>query len=171
MRARPELRRCLCRCRHCRIFFLADPRNAGRRDLGCPFGCQQAHRKQESTRRSVGYYRGPEGRSKKRLQNSRRASVDAREKVVAKEEEERSPAGPPDECRPEPLAALGPRRIRCRWGEPLVEHVRLVSSFIEGRRVSRDEVVEMLGEILRQHSMVRLRRIDHIVRQLNQNPP
>ncbi len=168
LRAKPGLRRCLCRCRHCSIFFLADPRNAGRRDLGCPFGCQQAHRKRESTRRSVAYYRGPEGILKKRLQNSRRSPVAVREKVEAGEEPE--PGDPRDECRHEPLTARVPRS-RSRWGEPLVEYVRLVSSFIEGRRVSRDEVVEMLAEVLRQHSMARLRKIDHVVRQLNQNPP
>ena len=30
--AKPHLRRCLKRCRHCRIFFFTDPRNAGRKD-------------------------------------------------------------------------------------------------------------------------------------------
>ena len=35
------------------IFFLTDARNAGRQDLGCPFGCRQAHRRRQSTRRSV----------------------------------------------------------------------------------------------------------------------
>ena len=36
LRVNPTLRRCLCRCRHCQIFFLSHPRNAGRRDLSCP---------------------------------------------------------------------------------------------------------------------------------------
>lgn len=53
----------------------------------------------------------------------------------------------------------------------MVEHVRMVSSLIEGRRVSRDEILEMLSEFLRQHSMVRRSKINHIVWQLNQNPP
>jgi hypothetical protein len=176
LRARPELRRCLCRCRHCGIFFLADPRNAGRRDLGCPFGCQEGHRKRESTRRSVDYYRGAEGKLKKRLQNSGRSLVAVRESgnesVAAREElGAREPGEGPDECQSEAMAARTGHVPRSRWGEPLVEYVRLVSSFIEGRRVSRDEVVEMLGEVLRQHSMARLRKLDHVVRQLNQNPP
>jgi len=178
VRARPGLRRCLCRCRHCGIFFLADPRNAGRRDLGCPFGCREAHRRRESTRRSVDYYRGAEGKLKKRIQNSGRSLVAGRESesesesVAAREEPgAREPGEGLDECQSEAMAARTRHAPRSRWGEPLVEYVRLVSSFIEGRRVSRDEVVEMLGEVLRQHSMARLRRIDHVVRQLNPNPP
>ena len=72
LRIKPWLRKCLARCRHCRIFFLTDPRNAGRRDLGCPFGCSRAHRRQQSTRRSVAYYREPEGKIKKQALNARR---------------------------------------------------------------------------------------------------
>jgi hypothetical protein len=59
LRTRPELRRCLARCRHCRIFFIAHPRNAGRCDLRCPFGCREVQRRRQSTQRSVEYYRGP----------------------------------------------------------------------------------------------------------------
>jgi len=66
------LRRCLTRCRHCGVFFLTHPRNAGRRNLGCPFGCRAAHRQQASTARSVAYYGSPEGKQKKRMHNGRR---------------------------------------------------------------------------------------------------
>ncbi len=72
VRGKPWLRKCLARCRHCGIFFLADPRNAGRRDLGCPFGCSRAHRQRQSTLRSVAYYREPEGKIKKEALNARR---------------------------------------------------------------------------------------------------
>jgi len=152
LRTKVHLRRCLCRCRHCRIFFITDPRNAGRKDLGCPFGCQEAHRKRQSTRRSVEYYRDPLGKIKKGIQNNKRQRVE-RQSSVAKER--------PDEKTP-PLV---------EWKEPIVEHVRMVSSLIEGRRVSRDEILEMLSAFLRQHSMVRRSKINHIVWQLNQNPP
>lgn len=161
LRERPEVRHCLCRCRHCRIYFITDPRNAGRQDLGCPFGCREALRKQESTRRSVDYYRSAEGKIKKRLQNSKRSRVAGRETSVAKEEPEPEEAA--DESRSD--------EARGRWSEPLVEHVRMVCSVIEGRRISRNEILEMLGKVLRQHRMARRRRIDHVVAQLNQNPP
>jgi hypothetical protein len=145
LRTKPHLRRCLTRCRHCRIFFLTDPRNAARKDLGCPFGCQQAHRKQQSTRRSVEYYRGDAGKIKKAIQNGKRkASM--------------------TQTKPEPDPAA-----RCPG--PMVEYVRRVVSLMEGRRVSLEEVLEMLARVLRQHRMVRRRRIDHVVGWLNENPP
>lgn len=145
LRAKPHLRRCLSRCRHCGIFFLTDPRNAGRQDLGCPFGCREAHRQQQSTRRSVEYYRGEQGQIKKAIQNGRR----------------RAP-GRLAEAKPEPAV---------RWDGPMVEHVRRVVSLIEGRRVSTGEILEMLARVLRQHRMVRRRRIDHSIEWLNKNPP
>lgn len=154
LRERPEARRCLCRCRHCGIFFLADPRNAGRGDLGCPFGCREAHRKRESTRRSVAYYREPEGKIKKRLLNGRRSQDCG---VAVAEPGQRCERC--ERCEP------------CRWSEPLLEHVRTVCGLIEARWVSREEVAQMLGKVLRQHSMARCRRLDHFVAQLHQNPP
>lgn len=150
LREHPEARRCLCRCRHCRIFFITDARNAGRGDLGCPFGCQEAYRKRESTRRSVAYYREPEGKIKKRLLNSKRSRL-----AVAV-------AGPSERC--EPYESR-------RWSEALLEHVRTVSGLIEGRRVGRKEIAQMLVKVLRQHSMARRGRVDHLVAQLLQNPP
>lgn len=143
LKARPQLRACLKRCRHCWIFFLTDPRNGGRNDLGCPFGCKQAHRKCRSTQRSVAYYREPEGRIKKAIQNGKRRA--------------RAPALPPAPPRPCPA--------------PAVEHVRMVVSLIEGRQVSSQEILEMLARVLRQHSMVRRRKIDQAVDWLNANPP
>ena len=145
LRTKPVLRRCLNRCRHCRIFFLTHPRNAGRKDLGCPFGCKEAHRKGQSTQRSVEYYRGEAGRIKKAIQNDKRKAA-------------RTPTG----AEPDYTA---------RGHGPMVEHVRMVVSLIEGRRVSRQEVLEMLARVVRQHSMVRMRRIDHAVGWLNENPP
>ena len=148
LRAKPRLRACLTRCRHCRIFFLTHPRNAGRSDLGCPFGCKEAHRRQRSTQRSVDYYRGKEGQTKKRMQNGkRRASV--------------CPADPPKVDSQEPD----------RWPEPMIEHVRMVSSLIEGRLVNRREILEMLERVLRQHSICRRAKIDQAVAWLNENPP
>jgi hypothetical protein len=154
VRSQPELRRCLKRCRHCRIFFLTDPRNAGRKDmtgvgrkdLGCPFGCREAHRKRESTRRSVQFYR--ENKDRKRCQNNKRRQ--------AKLEGKEAPAG---QANPEP------------WPEPLVEHVQGVVSLIERRPVSREEILALLSKVLRQQGMGRRRRIDQAVAWLNENPP
>ncbi len=154
VRSQPRLRRCLKRCRHCRIFFLTDPRNAGRKDmlgvgrkdLGCPFGCREAHRQRESTRRSVQFYR--ENKDRKRYQNNKRRQA----KLDGKE-------APAEEANPEP------------WPEPLVEHVQVVVSLIERRPVSRKEILALLSKVLRQQGMGRRRRIDHAVAWLNENPP
>ena len=153
LRAKPPLRACLTRCRHCRIFFLTHPRNAGRHDLGCPFGCREAHRKRASAQRSAAYYRHPKGKGKKRDLNQRRP----RQYCPPQ------PSPPPQPSAPQPRPA--------QWSPPLVEHVRMVASLIEGRRVSRRQVLEMLARVLRQHTICRRRKIDQTVAWLNEQPP
>ena len=150
LRAKPCLRACLTRCGHCGIFFLTDPRNAGRHDLRCPFGCRAAHRQQQSTRRSVAYYRDPQGRKKKSALNQRRARTAA-------------PGPAADASVPPPGSA--------QWNEAMVEHVRMVSSWIEGRWVSRKEILTMLAKVLRQHTICRRRKIDQAVVWLKEHPP
>ena len=145
LKAQPALRKCLTRCRHCGIFFLTDPRNAGRRDLGCPFGCCEAYRKAQSNGRSTAYYRDPVGQEKKRQLNARRHQPTLR-----------------------PVPAPG---APLPWPRPIVEYVGLVTSLIEGRRVSLAETLEMLTRALRQHRMVRRRQIDQAVDWLNEQPP
>jgi hypothetical protein len=145
LRTQPELRRCRTRCRHCRIFFLTHPRNAGRRDLGCPFGCRAAHRRRQSSQRSTVYYQDAPGKEKKREQNAKR--------------------------RKPPVATVPPPEAALPWPRPIVEYVRMVTTLIEGRAVRLAEVLEMLTRVLRQHRMVRRRRIDQIIAQLHEHPP
>jgi len=74
---KPDVRGLLSRCRHCGIFFIADPRNAGREDLGCPFGCADLHRRRRSTERSVRYNGSAVGKLKRhRREEERRLSAD-----------------------------------------------------------------------------------------------
>lgn len=146
LRQKAWLRSYLCRCRHCRIFFLTHPRNAGRRDLACPFGCRQAHRRRNSTRRSVEYYRSREGKVKKHRHNQRRRSRQpvhvrtsrADRRTQRAGEEESFPSG-------------------------IVRYVQIVASLIEGRRVSQAEILRMLERAVRQHSMARRRRRDYVL--------
>jgi hypothetical protein len=149
VRVRPGLRRCLTRCRHCGIFFLTHPRNAGRRDLRCPFGCREAHRQRASTQRSVAYYRDEAGREKKRAQNAKRRKFPV-----------------PVEAPPSPLPAAP-----VAWSRRMLEYLCVVSGLIEGRRVRRAEVVAMLWRALRQQRMVRARRIDQTLAWLHEQPP
>lgn len=154
LRANPCLRRCLTRCRHCGIFFLTHPCNAGRKDLGCAFGCKDAYRKWGSAKRSVEYYRTPEGKFKKKLQNGKRSRAETKAVFNECEQAGKNPV-------------LQDRRI----GEQMLCYLRMVISLIEGRRVSTAEIVEMLVRVLRQHSMVRRRRIDYVLQYLNQRAP
>ena len=154
LRAKPHLRACLTRCRHCGIFFLTHRRNAGRHDLRCPFGCREAHRKQASAQRSAAFYRQPEGKRKKSDLNQRRPRKYCPPK----------PAPKPPRTRPS-------KRRRPQWNPLLVEYVRMVASLIEGRRISRGQVLRMLARHLRQHTLVRRRRIDQTVAWLQEEPP
>jgi len=153
LRARAELRPCVTRCRHCGIFFLTHVRNAGRRDLGCPFGCRAAHRKRCSTQRSVEYYSTEEGKTKKKLQNGKRRQGPARADHPGQR------GGPPLE------------REGFRFDTLMVGYVRMVTSRIEERRVSEEEIVEMLVRTMRQHSMARRRRMDYVLAYWKKNAP
>lgn len=155
LRAQPALRRCLTRCRHCGIFFLTHRRNAGRDDLRCPFGCRQAHRQRQSDQRSTAYYRDKEGREKKRALNAKRRKSPPRPPPP--------PSPPPS---PSPVDQLPPA-----WPRPMLPYLRMVTSLLEGRPVSLAEVVAMLLRALRQHRMVRVRRIDQTVAWLHEHPP
>jgi hypothetical protein len=161
--AHPQLRPCLTRCRHCRIFFLTHPRNAGRRDLGCPFGCREAHRKRESTKRSVAYYRGEQGRKYRRAQNGNRQFTG---KALAP-----VPDTPPEAKQEPPVKILDTDACPSPWPTPLLVYLRMVISLIEERPVSGEEILAMLEKVLRQHSIGRQRKIDHIIERLHEHPP
>ena len=164
-RTHPQLRRCLTRCRHCRIFFLSHPRNAGRQDLGCPFGCREAHRKRESTKRSVAYYRGDVGRECRRIQNGNR-------QFTGMPPVPEPTAEPPLEPQPEPPSGMGGSDASHGfWPAPLLVYLRMVISLIEDRPVSGEAILEMLGRVLRQRSIPRRRKIDHLIERLNEHPP
>lgn len=153
LRHRGDLRRCLTRCRHCRIFFLADPRNRGRRDLGCPFGCRDAHCKERSAQRSAAYYRTPAGKEKKRrLNNKRRQVTDDR-------------GGDPSQF------GAGAELDENEFDAEIVEHVRVVTSLIEGVEVRREEIVAMLRKTVRQRGIVREKHLDYVLRWLVEHPP
>ena len=148
LRSQSHLRRCLRRCRHCRIFFLTHPRNARRSDLGCPFGCREAHRQRRSTERSVAYYTTLEGKAKKKMQNGKRV---------------RGGGGR--------AAATQPETGALEFQAGMVGYVAMVASLIEGRRVSQAEMLRRLVRALRQHSMARRRRMDYVVTQLQKHGP
>lgn len=151
LRRHPRLHRCLTRCWHCGIRFLTDPRNAGRGDLGCPFGCSETHRRRESNRRSVEYYRDDAGKEKKRRLNARRRRGAA----------ELTPRVVPAPVPPPPLP----------WPRRLLLYVRLLVRLIEARSLSLAEVVAKVARTVRQHRMVRSARGDQVIAWLHEGPP
>lgn len=161
LHAHPPLQSCLKRCRHCRIYFLTHPRNAGRRDLRCPFGCREAHRKRQSTQRSVAYYQGEDGKKYRREQNGNRQRT-GKEPV----------SNPLPEAKPEPPARVGdPDAKASPWPTPLLAYLRMVISLIEGRPVSGEEIQALLGRVLRQPSIGCRRKTDHLIERLHEHPP
>jgi len=165
LRTKPHLRPRLTRCRHCRIFFFTHARNVRverRKDLGCPFGCRAAHRKKRSAERAAAYYRGPGGKMKKKLHNGKRGKR-------GKRTEPSSKAGAEKKAN-EPTPGT-PASDDIHFDPEMVRHVRMVTSMIEGRSVSREEVLEMLERTLRQHSMGQERWIDYVLRALREERP
>jgi hypothetical protein len=148
LHARPQLRGCLKRCRHCQIYFLTHPRNAGRRDLRCPFGCRDTHRKQHSAQRSAAYYRDEKGRKKKAAHNRNRYLV-----ARAGSEQNDKVAQPRQD-----LPAI-------------LKHVRMVVSLIEGRAVSWGQIERLVRRNWRQHPIGRWKEVLYVVGRLNKDPP
>ena len=142
-----HLRHCLCRCRECRIFFLTHPRNAGRKDLRCPFGCREMHRRQKSSQRSAAYYRTEHGKGKKKDQNDKR-----RQRGQGTD-----PRRPPGK---------GPAM---QLDADIVRYLAMLVSRIERRRVSEREIRKILARAVRQHRIAKRRRIDYVLHYLENN--
>lgn len=149
LRLVPERRGCLKHCRACGIFFLTSPSNEKRRDLRCPFGCRDAHRRRESSRRVAAYYGTPEGREKKRALNRRRYEVG-----VNAASEGSAADDPTDES-----------------DDSIAGYVCLLIGLISGRSVDREWVAAMHERISRQHRLRQSGRFDYRVEQLNKDPP
>lgn len=164
----------MARCGHCGISFITDPRNAGRCDLRCPFGCREAHRKQCSTKRSVAYYQTEDGKVKRKIQNDKRKrfeSAPEEDKQPEGAEKQSEDATQSEQEKPTEEERSGGAIDGAEFDEGMVSYVRMVTSLIEGRRVSRDEILQMLARSLRQHSISRRRRTDYHIWSLNENPP
>lgn len=54
---------------------------------------------------------------------------------------------------------------------PVLPYVQMVASVIEGRTISRDELVAALRKRMRQRSIDRLPRREYVLGYLNQHPP
>ena len=130
--------------------------------MGCPFGCREAHRKEESKRRSKEYYQSDKGKKKKKALNERRhkqtssdeGSEDSANDKSCEEQEQSAQDGPDAACNSNTLSYL-----------------QMLISLVEGRLVGLDEVLQMLHKIVRQHSMFKRRRFVYTFTYPEQKPP
>jgi hypothetical protein len=150
--------------------------------LRCPFGCRKAHRRKRSLERSTAYYQTEIGKMKKKQQNGKRRRTPDR---TEESEEKKGPKETDDteelkrtEKTEEPEASAEPEGKEAEeeldFDEDMVEHLRVQTSLLEEREVSREETIEMLKRVMRQHSLASEKRRDYIVRYLKEkeeNPP
>jgi hypothetical protein len=182
LRSHPRLQDCVTLCAHCGIRFLTHPRCAGRVDLRCPFGCRAHHRKQRSNQRSAAYYRTPSGKRMKKRLNARRSDDDqvaAGEVATAANEmpalagERRTVDQPWDEPSPQvelQLEDLVLSESTLRTS-PMLPYVGMIVNLLEGIHLRRHELLELLLQSLRQHSIAYRTRTDYVLRFLHQHPP
>lgn len=98
-------------------------------------------------RRSVEYYRSREGKVKKRLHNQRRRS--------------RRPPVPAQVHQADRGSRTTKEEMSLDSG--IVRYVQIVTSLVEGRQVSKAEILRMLVRAVRQHSMAHRRRRDYVL--------
>ena len=187
LQGRPELLGCDVVCAHCQIRFLTHPRNAGRLNLRCPFGCREFHRRQSSNRRGTAYRQTPEGQEKKRILNARRCAEAGKplaELPTVPVESIESPVVPvvdlqavdvllPDELPVKLELALGGVVLdeAGLFESSMLSYLRMVVRLVEGLELGCGELVRWLRQALRQRSIAFRSRGDYVLRFLNQHPP
>lgn len=200
LRSHPELLRCVAYCRHCEIRFLTHPRNAGRRDLRCPFGCREHHRRQGSCQRSTAYYRTDAGKAKKKRLNNRRPGKPAAGRPSPTDaalpqttSDAQADHGRPSDDGARPCCARCPVPTPPRndalpvtpvlrlegvvldeaslASSPMLPHVRMLIGLIEGVELSCSEVVRWLRQALRQHRIGVFHGSDYLRGFLHRHPP
>jgi hypothetical protein len=153
----PELRLecCLVACKQCGIRFLTHPRNAGRTDLRCPFGCREHARRQAANRRSTAHCRTPLGRETKERLNRRRYR-----RTPSVGDQVQPAVDPQATSPPEPRTDEGQGKVELRLEgvvldessvvhSPMLPYLRMVMSLIEGIRLTCQELVRLLRQALR----------------------
>jgi hypothetical protein len=198
LRRYPDWQDCAVHCCHCGIRFFTHPRNAGRQDLRCPFGCREHHRRQCANARSRKHNQTPEGRAnKKKLNIAARlkagqaasrdtalpASVEPSSQLTADSprgdcsEATTVDAAPPVEVSPALLAQLRLNLDGFVLDEStlvnsrVLPYVRMVVSVLEGRTIGREQLLVALRKRIRQRSIGRLSRREYVLHYLQQHPP
>ena len=147
--------------------------------MRCPFGCRQHHRRQCSCQRSTAYYQTAAGKTKKKRLNARRQGSQVRRprsrSPMSIRRERRQQRSPPAS---EPLPVTVELRLEgvvldesSLASSPMLPYVRMVVSLIEGVEFTCREVLHLLRQAMRQHSIGAGRRVDYLLGFLHQHPP
>jgi len=184
LQSHPELQGCAASCADCGIRFLTHPRNAGRQDLRCPFGCREHHRQERSCQRSTAYYRTASGKAKKKRLNARRQALPA---ALPRPKDDPPPMSPHPQAGTrqtcvspvsEPLSVADELQREDTVldeasvaSSPMLPYVRMVVSLIEGIEFTCREVVDLLRQTLRQHSIGARRGVNYLWDFLHRHPP
>jgi len=216
LRDRADLADCAVCCCHCGIRFCTHPRNARRRDLRCPFGCREHHRRQRGNARSRKHGQTDKGRANKkklntaaRIKDGQAALTDialtdiALTDTASSNPASRAPLEQSSQPRTDspgadflettadaatvaslsvdPSPAMREHLVLQLEGfaldEPtlvnsrILPYVRMVASLLEGRTISREELLAALRKRMRQRSIGRAPRREYVLRYLHQHPP
>jgi len=198
LRICPDLQGCAVHCCHCGIRFFTHPRNKHRQDLRCPFGCRAHRRRQCGNQRSKKYRDTDSGRAKKkqlniaaRIKAGQAASSDTTPPTSLEQASqlaaESSSADPLSAAAVEEssfvaaLPAMGEHLTlnldgfvldeRTLVNSRILPYVRMVASLLEGRTITREQLITALLKSMRQRSMGRLPHREYVLRYLNQHPP
>ena len=194
----PDLQDCAVCCCHCGIRFFAHPCNACRRDLRCPFGCREHHHRQLGNARSRKHNQTDKGRANKKKLNTA-ARIKAGQAAPSDtapptplEQASQLTADPPradisDAATVDEFPSVDPSPAMWEHlalhldgfvlDEPtlvnsrILPYVQMVASVLEGRTISRVELLTALLKRIRQRSIGRLPRREYVLRYLNGHPP
>lgn len=126
-------------------------------------------RRQQSSRRSTAYYRTEAGRQKKQRLNAKRSRPAERSEAAQRVA---SPVSNTADPLP-PLALPGSLQLSVEMLErsSVLPYAMLLFALIGRQRLSRKQLLERLGERMRQHSLAQLERRNYVVHMLHQRPP
>jgi len=195
----PQWEDCAVCCFHCGIRFFTHPRNARRRDLRCPFGCQEHHRRQCANARSRKYNQTLKGQANKkklniaaRLRAEMAASIDTAVPPAFVEPSGQLPADSPSAdsagattgdaspsvdawpavWEPLPLNLDGLVLEESTLASSRVlPYVRMLVSVLEGEAISHEQLIAALRTRIRQRSIGRLPPREYVLHYLHQHPP
>lgn len=141
-------------CKECGIYFFTDPRNNGRKDLRCPFGCRDFHRKHKSHVRSRNYYQSFVGKVKKRELNRKRGKTCFKENSSEFFQKSASPLD----------------GSRTKDNSTLISYLAILIGLLEQRRVTQAEIEAFVRNV-RQQGIEHVEIYPYIDNKENRQPP